>query len=104
VPVIDHTHTYIRNRKHNQYYRCKDPKCSHTCDRNNLEGKASICNACGNEFILTWYDLRLAKPVCIACSGTAKGKTYRAVQSMLENNLNATPMFSEKTENDEEMA
>lgn len=31
-------------------------------------GKASICNLCGDEFILNEYHIKLAKPHCDKCS------------------------------------
>jgi len=82
--VLDHVHTYAKSPRNKNFYRCRDSHCSHYKHRKDLEGKASLCNLCGIEFVLSWYSLTLAKPRCPACSTSKKGKQLTDVKTQLE--------------------
>lgn len=84
MPSLNHTHTYERMRN-KSYYRCVDPHCSHTQKRELLEKKACICYKCNNEFILTWEDLRRARPICLNCSNTEEARRLREVRENVGN-------------------
>ena len=64
-----HTH---RLKKHkyqtgNSVYFCTLPDCHYKIEVALALGKRTICNLCGEEFIMTEYTLRLAKPHCDQC-------------------------------------
>jgi hypothetical protein len=89
MPVLKHTHTYIRVKTLRDgkfyLYRCADKECTHREDKLFLVGKASRCTSCGNEFQLTAEDLRSAKPRCIECKETKKAKLYKEVKNLVTN-------------------
>ncbi len=66
MPALNHVHNYIKFKGRPKYYKCAHPDCSHSEHYNAIIGKRSMC-ACGEEFILTWQNMRLAKPHCDAC-------------------------------------
>lgn len=78
--VKNHVHMYVRYKKRPGYYRCAASDCTHFLDSESVLGKASLCNDCGNQMILTKEDLRRVKPKCIACSNTKKSKIYKMAQ------------------------
>lgn len=65
-----HTHRYKRHKyaTGNAVYFCTLPDCHHKLEVALSLGKKSICNICGNEFIMNEYTLKLAKPHCDSCS------------------------------------
>ena len=56
-------HTY---KSGNQIYFCV-LDCKYKISPALAVGKKSICNRCGQEFVLTEYSVRLARPHCDAC-------------------------------------
>ncbi len=46
---------------------CMLPDCAFKINPALAIGKRSICHRCGEEFIMTEYSVRLAKPHCEAC-------------------------------------
>lgn len=92
--VINHVHTYVKYKKnkwHNKnLFKCNDPHCRHYEEKSLIEGKASLCNKCGLEFVLDYEALRRARPTCVACSGTKRGKELRAIRELLGG---LTPVF-----------
>jgi hypothetical protein len=82
MPAINHTHTYVRYT--DRFYRCAAPKCTHYIDKNVLVNKMSLCNLCGNEFMLTRNDLRRVKPRCAACSNTKTAKLKKAALTLFD--------------------
>jgi hypothetical protein len=81
MPVLKHTHTYIRHETRKKYMRCFSPHCTHVIEAAILRGKASLCTICGDEFVLTREDLRRAKPRCPKCSMTKEGGIRRDIES-----------------------
>lgn len=82
MPPLSHTHTYRRFSKN--MYMCAHPHCTHRIERRALIGKASLCNDCGNEFILNGESLRRSRPRCIDCSDTAASKNRKAARGIME--------------------
>jgi hypothetical protein len=102
VAKPNHTHQYAlykkRSRKHKnpdtgyipfeaRYFECKLPKCTHYIEASRLVGKASLCNGCGQEFLLSRDDLERVEPKCLHCSKTKKGAAASTAKSILDNLL-----------------
>lgn len=79
---LNHIHTYIRKSSNKNMYRCNSPDCTHFTDKESILGKLSLCTSCGDTIILSREDLRRAKPKCLACSDTKKGKAFRKAQEL----------------------
>ncbi len=85
-----HTHCYVRARrddlrKDRNRFICNDPFCTHTAQRAQLYGKASLCAVCKqNTFILTPRSLKLARPRCEQCSKTREALAKRQTKDTLE--------------------
>lgn len=59
-------------RKHkypsgNTIFFCTLPSCHYKIDAPLALGKVSVCNICGNDFIMNEYTLKLVKPHCLDC-------------------------------------
>lgn len=67
-----HLHTWIKYKGRRGMYKCDHPHCTATAEYNLVTGKASACFYCGEEFILTPQNLRLAKPHCGLCGKGSK--------------------------------
>lgn len=69
-----HTHKFkrLRYKSGNEIFFCALPDCSKKLSTALALGKRSICWRCGNEFIMSEYSLRLAKPHCEACHKSKK--------------------------------
>jgi len=89
--VLDHVHTWMRSPRDNQYYLCRDPHCSTKKHRKDLNGKASICNFCGAEFVLTWTELDYAKPKCMNCSKSKEAQHFRELTAQIANVVTPRP-------------
>ena len=87
MPSLNHIHTYVRLTK--DVFRCADKHCYHTAKKTILVGKATLCNECGEEFVLTREDLRRSRPRCMKCSKTKKALAVQsatnAVDSVFKN-------------------
>lgn len=57
----------IKYKSGNVSLFCVMPDCSFKINPALALGKRSLCWRCGNEFLLTEYSLRLAKPHCESC-------------------------------------
>ena len=67
----DHVHKLRRHKYHSsdlKVYFCTLPDCTFKVEVALALGKRSICNRCGDEFIMDELSLRLAKPHCKKCS------------------------------------
>lgn len=64
----EHVHKLRRHQYPNgtKVYFCT-LDCSYKIEAAFALGKKTICNICGDEFIMNEYSARLAKPHCIAC-------------------------------------
>lgn len=64
-----HTHKFkrLKYKSGNVTFFCTLPDCSQKINPALALGKRSICWRCGEEFIMTEYALRLAKPHCENC-------------------------------------
>src|SRR5580692_1622875 len=69
MPKEKHTHKLkrLRYKSGNVIFFCALPDCSFKINIQLVLGKRSICWRCGNDFIMSEYSLRLAKPHCKAC-------------------------------------
>ncbi len=87
---LDHVHTYQLYKKRSgphakeRMYRCAHPKCYHFAEYERIIGKASCCNACGDEFILDYQAARAVKPICLNCSNSKRGKANRAAAALMK--------------------
>lgn len=64
-----HIHQYKREKLGGKtIYKCTLPGCPHYLYRQFMDNVVSLCNECGNPFIMTKYGLRLAKPHCNDCT------------------------------------
>jgi hypothetical protein len=64
-----HIHRYKRKKypTGNAIYFCTLPDCHHKIECQLALGKRSLCNLCGNEFIMTEYHVKLHLPHCNNC-------------------------------------
>jgi hypothetical protein len=65
----NHTHKLRRHKypSGNSVYFCTLPDCHYKIDVPLALGKRTVCNICGNEFIMNEYTIKLAKPHCLDC-------------------------------------
>ena len=84
-----HTHKLkrLKYKSGNTIFFCALPDCLFKTNIALALGKKSICWRCGNEFIMSEYDLRLAKPHCPAChkGKNIKGVVFQEVREAAEN-------------------
>ena len=76
MPVIKHTHKYVRaggKTGKKGIFICKHADCSHILHKDLLIFRKSICNRCGIEFVLDSYAITLKKPHCEKCTKSKKG-------------------------------
>ncbi len=83
-----HIHRYERKKIGENYivFRCNLPKCTHYLPKQLVKGKVSLCNKCGNEFILTSGSLLLAKPHCEDCT-VHKDNEHDRLKELLERTM-----------------
>jgi hypothetical protein len=69
MPKQTHTHKLRRHRypSGNAVFFCTLPECHYKIDVPLALGKRTICNICGEEFIINEYTIKLAKPHCLDC-------------------------------------
>ena len=67
---LKHTHKFRRRiyASGNRVYFCTLPDCYFKLEVELSIGKKSICNICGNEFIMDEYSIKLAVPHCRNCN------------------------------------
>lgn len=88
MPVMNHTHTYVkmnsrRRARDNHYFKCAHPKCTHFASRELILGKESICSICHeNVIILDREALQRANPRCVKCSNTKQSKQIKAIENL----------------------
>lgn len=83
-----HTHKYIRirvGRNKTYVWRCALPGCVHKIrDKELMYGRKSICNICGDEYILTKELVNdKAKLHCSSCTNSTKQKMKNALAEKL---------------------
>lgn len=83
MATVNHVHTFKRMRK--GLFKCNDPYCTYTAQPALINGKASKCNTCGREIILTPELLQLARPKCIDCRDTKESRMTRKAREIMEN-------------------
>lgn len=79
---LNHTHTWKKHPTRRGIYICDHPKCLYNQEKAVLVGKECACNSCGAHFVLTREDLRRARPICLACSNTKKGRAFRMARDL----------------------
>ena len=74
--VVNHVHKLKKHKykSGNITYFCTLPDCNYKVAPALAIGKRSICNRCGNEFILNEYSIRLVRPHCEECHKSKDGK------------------------------
>jgi len=65
-------------------FKCADPHCTYREERLLLVGKASLCNSCRAEIVLTMELMKRSKPMCLNCSNTIEAKAYRAARDVMK--------------------
>lgn len=83
MPSLNHTHTIVR-AKTEGYWKCKHPDCSYFVPRSYIEGKSSLCNGCGEKFVLQMEDFKRSFPKCINCKQTKEAKEFQRKKKILE--------------------
>jgi formylmethanofuran dehydrogenase subunit E len=85
---MNHVHKYVRVKKSAKatktFFKCAIPACVHKVEKAFAIGRLSICNRCGNEFILDTRALDLAKPHCSDCTKSSKNEMVIDLASKLE--------------------
>lgn len=68
-PTIKHVHKLKKHKYASgvAVYFCTLPDCSYKVEVPFALGKESLCNICGNPFIMNEYTLKLVKPHCGDC-------------------------------------
>ncbi len=71
MPGKRHVHKYIRTQlRFAVVWRCADPECTHFMPPHQeglMEGRASFCWGCGEQFILDLDALQEEMPRCVTC-------------------------------------
>lgn len=78
--VIKHTHRLKRHTYKttgNSIFHCILPDCHFKIEVPLALGKKSVCNRCGNDFIINEISIRQAKPHCDACTNRRGSKNER---------------------------
>ena len=96
-----HVHKLRRHKYPNgsKVYFCT-LDCSFKIDRALALGKRTICNICGDEFIMNEYSLKLAKPHCTNCGKmkiiidgetkfVSKGRPQTAIVDLAKNTISS---------------
>jgi hypothetical protein len=82
--ILKHIHQLKRVKGAKNLYNCADPHCTYREEKLLLVGKASLCNGCRAEFILTYEDLKRSKPLCLNCSNTKEAIAHRRMQEAIK--------------------
>lgn len=69
MPKTSHPHKLRRHKykSGNAVYFCTLPDCHYKIDVPLAIGKRSLCNICGQEFLMTEYTIKLLLPHCNEC-------------------------------------
>lgn len=81
---MKHFHRYektILGKNNYVVFRCNLPNCNHYIAEKLAIGKQSICNRCGDTFILDKRAMKFVKPYCVNC---VKGKKTPSHDKLLE--------------------
>lgn len=95
MPSLLHTHTYVQYKARsgpgrgirNKVFRCADPDCTHFTGVEMVLGKKSLCNLCGQEYIISRTEALMVVPRCQLCSNSKEGKRRRAAEKTMANLL-----------------
>lgn len=101
MAALKHIHIYARWKKRGGelWFKCNDPLCTHIAPRSLVMGKASLCTKCGSKITqLTWKHLDRIKPLCLGCSDTPEGRSFRAAQDLVSTLLK-DPAFDKDLDN-----
>jgi hypothetical protein len=87
--MTKHVHKYVRiklgRNKDRIEYKCALPGCPHHLEKELVVGRISICNFCGDEFVMDLYSTKLAKPHCLNCGkNKEKIEKVRDIAAILE--------------------
>ena len=73
---MKHIHKYVRVKLSSNslkiFFKCALPGCVHKVEKPFAVGRFSVCNRCGETFILDARALDLSKPHCDRCTNSAK--------------------------------
>jgi hypothetical protein len=101
-----HIHRYIRAigrlTKDNKdsgyigYYKCAEPSCTHYMKAELILGKVSICNRCGDEFVLPLALRNLTnRPHCKRC--TKKPTKTKEIPDVMEDYIELHEMLNKRS-------
>lgn len=88
-PAHNLPHKYVRVRKNRHtykksLYKCSLPGCAHKLHADLAIGRKSLCNLCGEEFVMTKESVRLAMPHCDNCKKGANADNREKLLELLE--------------------
>lgn len=80
-----HTHKYIRvkGRRGRIRYKCSIPGCPHVLEPEVAVGRFSICNHCGDTFVMNKESVTLAKPRCENCRKSPRKENRAKILELL---------------------
>ena len=86
-PETEHIHTFVKFKGkffgRTDNWTCASPDCNTIRPPEQVIGKLSRCTLCGIPFTLTREDMRRARPRCLECSDTKKGRILRKTREAL---------------------
>jgi acetyl-CoA carboxylase beta subunit len=104
MPAKKHIHMYyrgylgsgkgkkIKKEDRTEVWKCRDPKCSHYTYAQLITGKYSLCNKCGEQFILPRAKSLLdSYPVCRKCAILRKKNVPRVNMPKINKVESASP-------------
>lgn len=93
--ALKHLHTFIRDKSRTRTratgvvtFKCTDPKCWFYAVGERILGKAAICPYCGQEYVVTRFDLQLKRPHCKNCTTSKKKQQEKQELTGLEKLIN----------------
>ena len=82
---MKHIHKYVRVKTFSNstkiFFKCALPGCVHKVEKPFAIGRFSICNRCGETFILDTHALDLSKPHCDKCT---KSNKHELISNLVE--------------------
>lgn len=84
-----HIHQYVKVKIADRkdaivWFKCNAIGCTHKIRAEFAENRLSICNRCGNEFVLTREKMKLVRPHCDACTMSTKAKNIKDLAELFK--------------------
>lgn len=84
MPALKHTHSYIKLKNREGFWKCANPACTHIRHEDFIKGKESACPDCGELLVLDGEMIRRARPLCVNCRDTKEARQFRATRKLVE--------------------